>query len=115
MATATTTKKTADSKGSADTSSSSTSTPAQKERTKKDIIAAARSHADTVLRNRYREEWNVLVKEQAEKDGVTWEPRKTAEEREKERLEALIAANPDLAAALLAKAQGEGSEDAASE
>ena len=53
--------------------------------------------AETRLKNLHRDEFIGLVKEEAAKLGVTYEPRKTAEEKAEARVRALLAEFPGLA------------------
>ena len=53
--------------------------------------------AETRLKDLHRDAFIGLVKEEAAKLGVTYEPRKTAEEKAEDRVRALLAEFPGLA------------------
>lgn len=53
--------------------------------------------AETRLKDLHRDEFIGLVKEEASKLGVTYEPRKTAEEKAQDKIKALLDEFPGLA------------------
>jgi hypothetical protein len=79
-------------------------TPAAPKPSDADLRRQAYNAAEGILREKYRDEFLALVKEQAAKRGVTYEPRKTAKEKAADKMAALLAEFPDLAPDLSAKA-----------
>jgi len=73
----------------------------QAEGTSRDeVVRRAYSKAGTTLREKYREEFNGLVKKYAEDEGVDWSPKKTKEEKAQEEFARLLEEYPHLADAL---------------
>lgn len=71
----------------------------------KDDVALRReaySAAEKRLRDEYRERFDALVQEEATARGVTYQRRLTAEEKAEQKLQALLAEHPGLAAKLQA-------------
>lgn len=68
------------------------------EKTEAELRRAAYNAAESRLREKYRDEFIGLVKEEATARGVVYEPRKTAVEKAEEKMQALLAEFPDLAA-----------------
>lgn len=64
---------------------------------KDDAVRKAYSHASSTLREKYRDEFNKIVKEKAKDLGYEWSPKKTKEEKAREEFEALLRDYPDLA------------------
>jgi hypothetical protein len=60
------------------------------------LLSKAAGQASTRLKQRFQTQWNSLMQEEALKLGVEWEPRKSPEEREREKARELLAKYPDL-------------------
>ena len=73
----------------------------------------AYSAATARLRDSRKDEFRALVLEEAAKRGVTYEFRKTAEERAREQVQALLAQHPNLAVEF--RSETDQSEDGQSE
>lgn len=70
------------------------------EQTSSQKLSAARQAATTRLLDAHRDEFNTYMAEEAKSRGVEWKRKLTSEERAEKELEALLAANPGLAARL---------------
>lgn len=66
--------------------------------TESDLRTKAYNAATRTLRAKYRNEFTALVTEEATKLGVTYKPRPTPEEKAEQKLQALLAEHPELAA-----------------
>lgn len=70
--------------------------PKAVEKTDAEKRRAAYNTAERQLREKYRDEFIGLVRAEAEKLGVVYEPRKTDSEKAAEQLASLLAAHPEL-------------------
>lgn len=72
------------------------------EKSEKDVkMQAARTRANRRHREEDRERYNAILVEEAAKEGIDWKPRPTQEEKDREKLRELLAANPGLREELL--------------
>lgn len=69
-----------------------------KQPTDADLRSQAYNTATRLLRDRHRDEFTELVKAEAEKLGVTYTPRLTAEQRAEQKMQALLEEFPNLKA-----------------
>lgn len=80
-------------------------TPETDKRTDAEKRRAAYTAGERRLREAHREEFLGLVKQEAERLGVEYVPRKTEEEKAEEALNALLSAHPGLAAKVAGQQQ----------
>lgn len=66
------------------------------------LVRKAYTAASARLRDAHKEEFISLQKEEAQKLGLDWQPRKSKAEKDREQINKLLTENPDLYAELVA-------------
>jgi hypothetical protein len=67
------------------------------ELTNEQKVARARSRAESRILSENRDTFVEYMKEEVEREGAVWNPRKSARERAEEKLKGILAEFPDLA------------------
>jgi hypothetical protein len=85
-------------------------TEEQSKKERDNLLRKAYGTATAQLREKYKDEFLLLQQSAAQKLGLDWSPRKSKEQRDREKVQKILADNPAIKAELIAeiKAQEQG-------